>query len=59
MGWVVGISPIDSSRVLDFGGSALRGGGIFPKDPSPYLREFRRKIAEKSERLRSIGATGG
>ena len=24
--WVVGISTIDYSRVLDYGGSALRGG---------------------------------
>ena len=48
LGWVVGISPIDYSRAWDYGGNAFRGG-VFLRDPSPYLRKFRIHIqyAEK------------
>ena len=46
LGWIVGISPIDYSRVL-----VIWGGvpfvWIFLKDPSPHLREFRRKPWER------------
>ena len=54
LSWIVSISPIDYSRVLELyvrvrqwggwrGGEAMPTVGVFLRNPSLYLREFRRK----------------
>ena len=51
-GWLVGCRV--EGRLSHWGPRRVGGMpsvGVFLRDPSPYLREFRRKTAENSERL--------
>ena len=53
-GWVVSVSPIEYSRVPGLWGECppcVCVAGVFLRDLSPYLRDFRRKTTENFERL--------
>ena len=52
VGWlVVGLIPTVTRGIWDYRWNAHCGGGVFLRDPKPYLREFRRKTTKNSERL--------
>ena len=40
VGWVVGLTSIVTRGTWDYRQNALRGGGVFLRDPSSYLRQF-------------------
>ena len=49
-GWVVGLRLIVRMRDLGLGGKCPPRG-VFLRDPSPYLREFRRKSRKTPKKL--------
>ena len=52
VGWLVkGLRQLFASGTWAYAWSTFRMGGVYLRDPSPYLCEFRRKVRKNSERL--------